>query len=108
MLDVERVVAGTKTLPSLDAFAVLYALSSEALPCLDWDGRVVWREPSETQADLRDVAKTIRGIGFSSICVMDLRRLGLEPGPDPSLLSLLSGIDLDVYVGGWLQEIGRA
>src|SRR5207253_732072 len=31
MLDVERVVAGSKTLASLDAFSVLYALSSEVL-----------------------------------------------------------------------------
>jgi len=52
MLDVERVVAGSKTLASLDSFAALYALSSEVLPCLDWDGKVVWREPSETHVDL--------------------------------------------------------
>src|SRR5207249_9100950 len=55
MLDVERVVAGSKTLASLDSFSVLYALSSEALPCLDWDGRVVWRGPGEKQGDLRGV-----------------------------------------------------
>src|SRR5438093_3258899 len=95
MLDVERVVAGSKTLPSLDAFAVLYALSSEALPCLDWDGRVVWREPSETQIDLRDVAKAIRGIGFSSFCVMDLSCLGMEFGLYTERLSQLSRRYLD-------------
>src|SRR5437899_501861 len=104
MLDVERVVAGSKTLASLDSFAVLYALSSEVLPCLDWDGRVVWREPRETLVELHDVAKALRGIGFSAMCVMDLRRLGSELGPDPALLSLLEGLDLDVYVGGGLQE----
>ncbi len=104
MLDVERVVAGSKTLASLDSFAALYALSSEVLPCLDWDGKVVWREPSETHVDLLDVAKALRGIGFSAVCVMDLRRLGSELGPDPALLSMLEGLDLDVYVGGGLQE----
>src|SRR5437867_13014374 len=106
MLDVERVVAGSKTLASLDSFAVLYALSSDVLPCLDWDGQVVWREPRETQVDLPGVAKALRGIGFSAICVMDLRRLGSELGPDPALLSNLEGLDLDVYVGGGLQESG--
>jgi len=104
MLDVERVVAGSKTLPSADSFAALYALSSEVLPCLDWDGHVVWREPRETQVELPDVAKALRGIGFSTICVMDLRRLGSELGPDPALLSTLEGLDLEVYVGGGLQE----
>src|SRR3989441_577173 len=104
MLDVERVVAGSKTLASLDSFAALYALSSEVLPCLDWDGKVVWREPSETHVDLLDVAKSLRGIGFSAVCVMDLRRLGSELGPDPTLLSPLEGPGLDVYVGGGLQE----
>ncbi len=104
MLDVERVVAGSKTLASLDSFAALYTLSSDALPCLDWDGHVVWREPRETQVDLPDVARALRGIGFSGMCVMDLRRLGSELGPDPALLSMLEGLDLDVYVGGGLQE----
>src|SRR3989441_10489414 len=65
MLDVERVVAGSKTLASLDSFAVLYALSSEVLPCLDWDGRVVWREPRETLVELHDVAKALQ-IGRAS------------------------------------------
>src|SRR5256712_1571688 len=91
MLDVERVVAGSKTLASPDSFAVLYALSSEVLSCLDWDGHVVWREPKEGQADLHDVAKAFRGVGFSAVCGMGLLRLGSELGPDPALLSLLQG-----------------
>src|SRR5207245_2950137 len=52
----------------------------------------------------RHLGKALRGIGFSAMCVMDLRRLGSELGPDPALLSLLEGLDLDVYVGGGLQE----
>src|SRR2546425_5126465 len=31
-------------------------------------------------------------------------RLGSELGPDPALLSMLEGLDLDVYLGGGLQE----
>ncbi len=104
MLDVERVVAGSKTLRSVDAFAALYSLSSEVLPCLDWDGNVVWRDAREESVDVREVANDLRGIGFSSLCVMDLRRLGSELGPDPGLLAQLEGIDLEVYVGGGLQE----
>src|SRR2546427_786377 len=104
MLDVERVVAGSKTLASLDAFSVLYALSSEVLPCLDWDGKVVWRDVREDRGDLREDVKALRQIGFSAVCVMDLRRLGSELGPDPAFLAALDGLDLELYVGGGLQE----
>ncbi len=104
MLDVERVVAGTKTLASPDAFSGLYGLSSDVLPCLDWDGKVVWGDPRETRVDLREVARAIRRIGFSSICVMDLRRLGTELGPDPALLAALEGLDLELFIGGGIQE----
>src|SRR2546427_9077405 len=100
MLDVERVVAGSKTLASLDAFSVLYALSSEVLPCLDWDGKVVWRDVREDRGDLREDVKALRQIGFSAVCVMDLRRLGSELGPDPAFLAALTGADLRRYVGG--------
>src|SRR6266702_1123092 len=104
MLDVERVVAGSKTLVGIGAFAELYGLSSEVLPCLDWDGRVVWGDPREPQVELRDVAKRLGSIGFPSLCVMDLRRLGTELGPDPALLALLEGLDAELYVGGGVQE----
>src|SRR5216117_4201529 len=104
MLDVERVVAGTKTLRSPDAFAGLYALSNDVLPCIDWDGKVLWRGGHAGPTELRDVANLLRGIGFPSACVMDLRRLGTELGPDPAFLATLDGLDLDLYVGGGLQE----
>jgi len=104
MLDVERVVAGSKTLGSLEDYAELYGLSADVLPCLDWDGKVVWREPRESRVELREVARSLRGIGFRSLCVMDLRRLGTESGPDPALLASLEGLDLEVYLGGGLQE----
>ena len=104
MLDVERVVAGTKTLPSLDAFVEAYALSPAVLPCLDWDGQIVWGDPRERRRDLSEVLGSLRTIGFEAVCVMDLRRLGTEQGPDPALVSLLQGSDLSVYLGGGVQE----
>src|SRR5216117_3123987 len=104
MLDVERVVAGSKTLGSLDALSVLYALSTDVLPCIDWDGKVVWRGGRVGPTDLREVVNRLRSIGFSSVCVVDLRRLGTELGPDPLLLEMLQGLDLELYIGGGLQE----
>src|SRR5205809_4048606 len=104
MLDVERVAAGTKTLASIDAFAGLYALSTDVLPCIDWDGKVVWRGGREGPTDLREAVNRLRSIGFPSVCVVDLRRLGTELGPDPLLLETLQGLDLELYIGGGLQE----
>src|SRR5437899_4034780 len=83
MLEVERVVAGWKTLASLASFAFLYALSSEVLPCLDWDGKVVWRDVRDDRGELREDVTALREIGFSAVCVMDLRRLGSELRPAP-------------------------
>ena len=104
MLDVERVVAGTKTLASLDVYIEAYALSPALLPCLEWDRQVVWGDSRERRTDLREVLRSLKSIGFSSVCVMDLRRLGTEAGPDPELLALLEGSDLAVHVGGGIQE----
>lgn len=104
MLDAQRVVAGTKTLASFRAFEDLYRLSSEVLPCLDYDARVVWGDPRERLVDLRDVIRGLRAVGFSSVCVMDLRRLGTELGPDPGLLAALEGADFELYLGGGVQE----
>jgi uncharacterized protein related to proFAR isomerase len=104
MLDVERVVAGTKTFATADAFVGLYALSTDVLPCIDWDGKVVWRGGHEARTDLRDVVKGLGRIGFTSACVIDLRRLGTELGPDPEFVASLEGLDLELFVGGGLQE----
>lgn len=104
MLDVNRVVAGTKTLSSLATLREAFALSPETVPCLDWNGRVLWNDPRETRTDLEDVANELGRIGFETICVMDLARLGTELGPDPDLVSRLAALDLDVYLGGGIQE----
>ncbi len=104
MLDVERVVAGSKNLPNLDAFIEAYGLSNEILPCIDWDLRVVWGDSRETRTDLGEVARSLQAVGFREICVMDLRRLGTELGPDPELLSLLTGVEAKMYLGGGVRE----
>ncbi len=104
MLDVERVVAGTKTLPSLDVLGEIYALSPAVLPCLDWDGKVLWNDPRETRTDPAEVLKALAAIGFTQACVMDLRRLGTDQGPDPDLVARLQGSGISLYLGGGVQE----
>ena len=104
MLDAQRVVAGTKTFSSFQAFEELYRLSADVLPCLDWNGKVIWGDPRETLIDFRDAVRRLRAVGFTAVCVMDLRRLGTELGPDPGLLAMLEGLDMEVYLGGGIQE----
>ena len=104
MLDVERVVAGTKTLPSLESLKEIYSLSPAVLPCLDWDGKVLWNDPRETRTDLLEVLEAVRSMGFPAACVMDLRRLGTEQGPDPELVARLQRPGLSLYLGGGVQE----
>lgn len=104
MLDVERVVVGSKTMPSLDTFIEAFGLSNEILPSVDWDGRVVWRDSRETRTDLKEVLESLRSVGFRSLCVIDLRRLGTESGPDPQVMELLQAIDAEIYLGGGLRE----
>ncbi len=104
MLDVERVVAGSKNLPGLDAFIEAYGLSNEILPCLDWHGRVAWADSRETRTDLREVLRSLEAVGFREVCVMDLRRLGTELGPDPELVRLLADAPRSVYLGGGIRE----
>jgi len=104
MLDAQRVVAGSKTLSSFQAFEELHQLSSDVLPCLDTDGRVVWADPHESLVDLGDVLRNLRRVGFTSVSVMDLRRLGSELGPDPGLVASLEGVDMEVYLGGGVRE----
>ncbi len=104
MLDVDRVVAGTKTLSSVEALADAYALSPAVLPCLDWDGKVVWNDPRESRTGLEEVLRAVRAAGFASACVMDLRRLGTEQGPDPDLVARLQGAEISLYLGGGVQE----
>ncbi len=104
MLDVEAVVVGTKTLRSLQQFAEIREISEGIVPCLDLAGGVVWSPLSHEEPDLRTVAGALRKIGFSTLAVMDLRRLGTFSGPDPNLLAQLVGLDAELFLGGGIRE----
>lgn len=104
MLDVESVVVGTKTLRLLDQFREIREISEGIVPCLDVADGVVWSELSKEDRDLRVVAAALRKLGFESLAVMDLRRLGTFAGPDPDLLAQLAGWDVELYLGGGVRE----
>ena len=104
MLDVEAVVAGTQSLVSLEQFAEIRDLSDGVIPCLGVADGVVWSERSREDRDLRVVAAALREMGFTSLAVMDLRRLGTFSGPDPRLLEELKGLEFDLLLGGGIRE----
>lgn len=104
MLDIESVVAGTMTLRSVEQFAEIRELSDGVIPCLDVADGVVWSSRSREERDLRAVAAKIRELGFTSLAVMDLARLGTFSGPDPRLVESLKGLDFDLLLGGGVRE----
>ena len=104
MLDVEAVVVGTKTLRSLGQFGEIREISEGVVPCVDVADGVVWSELSREDRDLRVVAAALRKAGFSSLAVMDLRRLGTFSGPDSALLAQLQGLDFELFLGGGIRE----
>ena len=104
MLDVEAVVVGTKNLESLEQLDEIHALSEGVIPCVDVADGIVWSELSREDRDFRVVTTTLRKMGFTSLAVMDLRRLGTFAGPDSRLLAQLEGLDFDFLLGGGIRE----
>ncbi len=104
MVDVESVVVGTKNLDSLEQFEEIHGLSDGVIPCIDVADGVVWSVRSREDRDLRTVASGLRRIGFSTLAVMDLSRLGTFAGPDPHLLPVVAGIGGDLLLGGGVRE----
>ncbi len=104
MVDAESVVVGTKTLESLERFREIRELSEGVIPCLDFSNGVVWSELSREDRDVRVVAAALHRMGFTSLAVMDLARLGTSSGPDPRLVSQLEGLDFDLLLGGGIRE----
>ena len=104
MLDVEAVVVGTKALRSLDQFREIRELSEGVVPCLDYADGVVWSEVSHEDRDVRVVASSLRKMGFPTLAVMDVARLGTFSGPDAALLDQLAGMDFELFLGGGIRE----
>ena len=104
MVDVDTVVVGTKALESLARFAEIRDLSEGVLPCVDFADGVVWSDLSKEDRDLRVVTTALKEMGFESLAVMDLRRLGTFSGPDPRLVSEMSGLDFEISLGGGVRE----
>ena len=104
MVDVETVVVGTKALESLARFAEIREISEGVLPCVDFADGVVWSDLSHEDRDLRVVTTALKEMGFESLAVMDLQRLGTLSGPDPRLVSQVASLEFEISLGGGVRE----
>jgi len=103
-MEVARALADTSTCTSMRLFQELYELSDKCVPCLQWDGKVIWGRPRAGPADLIDAIKKLRSLGFDELAVVDMRHLGTRSGVSTELLALLEGMDVAMVVGGGVVE----
>ncbi len=103
MADVEKVIASTKTMRSIHDFKEIYDLTEDCLPCIDWDEGIVWAGGLKTH-NLDEVGSAIKSMGFDSIVLMDMKRLGTWSGPSFPLAGKLCSFDLKAYLGGGIKE----
>ncbi|HEV8595257.1 MAG TPA: HisA/HisF-related TIM barrel protein [Thermoplasmata archaeon] len=104
MVDAESVIVGTKCLESVAQFEEIRAISEGVVPCLDYAEGVVWSDLAREDRELRSVTAKLRDMGFRTLAVMDLARLGTFLGPDPRLVSALQGLDFELFLGGGIRE----
>ena len=103
MNDVEKVIASTKSLKGPQDFEGIFALTEDCIPCIDWEDGVVWAGGNRREP-LEPLAKKLSEIGYESLAVMDLARLGRLSGPSPELAAACSSLDLSTYLGGGIKE----
>ncbi|MDW5564344.1 MAG: HisA/HisF-related TIM barrel protein [Methanomassiliicoccus sp.] len=104
-MDVSRTIIGTMTAPSVELFAEAFDLSDRVVPCLYYDGKVLWPSRSSGPSDLLQAIATLKDIGFEEIGVLDLRRIGRGKGIDQSLLGVLSEQEVGIIMGGGVTEL---
>ena len=103
MVDVDKVVASTKSIKGLQDLKDIYSLTEDCIPCIDLDNGIIWAGGRKNEP-LEALARSIEEIGYQSLVVMDLSRLGTWSGPSMDLISTCSGFDANVYLGGGIKE----
>jgi len=103
MIDVEKVIASTKKLRDPEDFSDIYDLTEDCIPCIDWDEGVVWSGGIKKNG-LEQIVDILAGIGFDSLILMDLKRLGTWSGPSAELAAICKSLDFNTYLGGGIKE----
>jgi uncharacterized protein related to proFAR isomerase len=103
-MDVNRTIIGTMTAPSLDVFEEAFDLSDRVVPCVHYDGGVLWPGRRPGPRDVKEAVAAMADIGFDRIGVLDLGRIGRKQGVDMALVELLAELDGNIIFGGGVTE----
>ncbi len=103
-MDVARTVIGSLTAPDLDVFKEAFDISDRVVPCLHWSREVLWSHRDVGPRDLGRAIAAMKDIGFDTIGVIDMTRLGRGQGVDRALVERLSGMGDGMIVGGGVIE----
>jgi len=99
LLDIERVVASTRSLRSPQVLQEIFSLTENCLPCVDYSGGIPGAERS-----LVSLAQSILQTGYPAVAVLDVTRLGSGQRPDEQLLRALRQLAPQLYFGGGVEE----
>ncbi|MDH7507815.1 MAG: HisA/HisF-related TIM barrel protein [Methanomassiliicoccales archaeon] len=103
-MGVSRAIVSTLTSTGLELFNDVFELSDKCLPCMYFDGEIVWAKKRAGPSKLKEMAKEMEHIGYDEMAVVDLRRLGTGNGVSRDFLVEALACDLDVYIGGGVVE----
>ena len=103
-MDVSRAIMGTLTSPDLELFEEAFELSDHVIPCIHYDGKVLWPSRKAGPERLETVVAKLMDIGYEEIGIIDMPRLGQRNGPNSQMLSRLEGIEAKIILGGGITE----
>jgi len=97
------VVAGTKAVRSLDAFAEMYRVSGEVVPSIEVkDGKVVWGGSKVPSFDV--VLARLREFGYKRLVVADFGRRQAHAGLDSASIGKAAAGGFEVFAGGGVTK----
>jgi uncharacterized protein related to proFAR isomerase len=104
-MDVSRTIIGTMTAPDLEVFEEAYDLSDRVVPCIHLLGdEVLWPSKRSGPRQVDDAVAALADIGFDTIGILDLRRIGRRNGVDHKLVEKFAQFEVGVILGGGVIE----
>jgi len=106
-LGVQRVVAGTETLPGPEALDLLLAEAPDVVLSVDLrGGRTLSPDARLAGLPARDAMARLHRAGLHEAIVLDLARVGSHAGPDVGLIAELHAAfpDLELLAGGGVRD----
>ena len=104
-MDVPRSIIGTMTAPNMSVFEEAFELSDRCVPCVQVSGGKVLRPGRKAgPTDLEGSLEGLKDIGFDTIGIIDMDRLGRRGGMSTELLArtIVDGVRT-IYGGGVIE-----